>query len=334
MAREAAVAEYFVHPAALCETSQVGDRTRVWAFAHVLPGARIGSDCNICDHVFIENDVIVGDRVTVKSGVQLWDGLRIGDDVFVGPNVTFTNDPFPRSRHWQPHVVQTRINHGASIGANATILPGVVIGREAMIGAGAVVTKDVPANAIAYGNPARIHGYAGTKGQPGTERDRVRRAVAPEGDVDLPGEARLLRLTRADDMRGSLVALELDDALPFVPRRTFCVFDVPSTQIRGEHAHRACHQFLTCIRGSVSILVDDGHRREELVLDDPGVGLYIPPMVWGSQFGYSRDAVLMVHASEPYDPADYIRDYEAFRQLVGIELEPKGEAAETQRPTR
>src|SRR5512144_2380840 len=114
--------DFYVHPQGLCESKTIGAKTRVWAFAHVLPGARIGSDCNICDHVFIENDVIVGDRVTVKCGVQLWDGLRIADDVFIGPNATFTNDLFPRSRQ-EFTLLETRIERAATIGANATILP-------------------------------------------------------------------------------------------------------------------------------------------------------------------------------------------------------------------
>ena len=149
----------FVHPNGLCESPTVGEGTRIWAFAHVLPGAQIGSDCNICDGVFVENDVVIGDRVTLKCGVQLWDGLRVGDDVFIGPNATFANDPFPRSRQRPEQFAITRIHDGASIGANATILPGVAIGRRAMIGAGAVVTTDVPANAKVIGNPGTIIGY-------------------------------------------------------------------------------------------------------------------------------------------------------------------------------
>src|SRR5690349_6553267 len=144
------------HPTAIVESNQIGEGTRVWAYAHILPGARIGADCNICDHTFIENDVIVGDRVTIKCGVQLWDGVRVEDDVFIGPNVSFTNDPFPRSRRPPPKWQQTVIRRGASIGAGATILSNLTIGENAMIGAGAVVTRSVPANAIARGNPARI----------------------------------------------------------------------------------------------------------------------------------------------------------------------------------
>lgn len=134
----------------------MGPGTRIWAFAHVLAGSRIGRDCNICDHVFIENDVIVGDRVTVKSGVQLWDGVRLEDDVFVGPNATFTNDRFPRSRRHLDAFPTTTIARGASLGANTTVLPGVTVGVLAMVGAGAVVTRDVPDRCLVVGNPARV----------------------------------------------------------------------------------------------------------------------------------------------------------------------------------
>lgn len=147
--------DYFTHERALVESEDIGANTRIWAHTHVLPGAKIGKDCNICDNVFIENDVIIGDNVTIKCGVQIWDGLRVEDDVFIGPNATFTNDPFPRSK--QPFtVMQTIIKRGATIGANATVLPNVTIGENAMVGAGSVVTKDVPANTLVAGNPARI----------------------------------------------------------------------------------------------------------------------------------------------------------------------------------
>lgn len=149
---------YFKHSHALVETEQIGENTRIWAFVHVLPDARIGADCNICDHVFIENDVVIGNRVTIKCGVQIWDGVRLEDDVMVGPNATFTNDQFPRSK--QPFKLQqTLVKKGASIGANATILCGITIGEDAMVGAGAVVTKSVPARAVVMGNPARIIRY-------------------------------------------------------------------------------------------------------------------------------------------------------------------------------
>src|SRR5579863_6769877 len=129
----------FVHERAIVESSYIGKGTRIWAFAHVLARARIGEDCNLCDHIFVENDVCIGNRVTVKCGVQLWDGITLEDDVFVGPNVTFTNDPFPRSKHRPAKFDVTLVKQGASIGANATVLPGLTIGERAMVGAGAVV---------------------------------------------------------------------------------------------------------------------------------------------------------------------------------------------------
>lgn len=147
----------FIHGSAIVEPGAViGESTRIWAFVHILPGAKIGTDCNICDHVFIENDVSVGNSVTIKCGVQLWDGISIEDNVFIGPNATFSNDKFPRSKIYPEAFLQTVVQKGASIGANATILPGLIIGEGAMIAAGSVVTKDVPANALVMGNPAKL----------------------------------------------------------------------------------------------------------------------------------------------------------------------------------
>ncbi|WP_323055235.1 acyltransferase [Pseudomonas mandelii] len=148
--------DYFVHSHGLCETLKVGRGSRVWAFTHILPGATIGENCNVCDHVFIENDVVIGDRVTIKCGVQIWDGISIEDDVFIGPNATFTNDIFPRSKVYPEKFERTIICKGASLGANCTILPGITIGENAMVGAGSVVTRSVPPNVTVVGNPARI----------------------------------------------------------------------------------------------------------------------------------------------------------------------------------
>jgi acetyltransferase-like isoleucine patch superfamily enzyme len=150
-----------IHPTADVQSRHVGEGTTVWQFVVILSGARIGSGTNICSHCFIENDVIVGDRVTVKSGVQLWDGLRIENDVFIGPNATFTNDKFPRSKVYPASFPETIVETGASIGSGAVILPGIRIGRGAMVGAGAVVTKSVPPFAIVTGTPARVVGKVG-----------------------------------------------------------------------------------------------------------------------------------------------------------------------------
>lgn len=150
----------FIHPLSDVQSRQIGQGTRIWQFAVVLPHAVIGNNCNICAHTLIENDVIIGNNVTVKSGVYLWDGLRVGHNVFIGPNATFTNDKHPRSRQYPDRFLQTTIADGASIGANATILPGISIGQNAMVGAGAVVTRDVPDYAVVFGNPAVIQRYA------------------------------------------------------------------------------------------------------------------------------------------------------------------------------
>lgn len=303
--------DVFVHEKGLCESGEVGAGTRIWAFAHVLEGARIGAECNICDGVFVEGGAVVGDRVTVKCGVQLWDGVELEDDVFVGPNATFTNDRFPRSKQWLDEYPRTIVRSGASIGANATILPGLEIGTGAMVGAGAVVTRSVPPHAVVTGNPARIHGYAGS---PAPEAEAVEQAAAKPGRTSLGvGGVHLQRFAGFSDLRGRLTAGELpSEEIPFTPQRWFLVYDVPSREVRGEHAHRVCHQFLVCVHGSVQVAVDNGTQRGEAVLDDPTAGIYIPPGIWGSQFRYDDDAVLLVLASHPYDPDDYIRDYDAF----------------------
>jgi UDP-2-acetamido-3-amino-2,3-dideoxy-glucuronate N-acetyltransferase len=308
------MADVFVHPQGLCESDQVGVGTRVWAFAHVLPGARIGVECNVCDGVFIEGKAIVGDRVTIKCGVQLWDGVELEDDVFVGPNATFTNDPMPRSRQWLEEHPRTVVRAGASIGANATILPGLEIGQGAMIGAGAVVTRSVPPHAIVVGNPARISGYTESPGVEGRAPERVPATSAAVDSEALGVDGvHLQRFNEVVDLRGSLTAAEMPGpAIPFTPARWFMVYDVPSREIRGEHAHRICEQFLICVSGRVSVAVDDGRNRGEVVLDRPTMGIYVPPMVWANEYRYEQDAVLLVLASHPYDPDDYIRNYDDF----------------------
>jgi UDP-2-acetamido-3-amino-2,3-dideoxy-glucuronate N-acetyltransferase len=307
----------YVHPQALCESATIGEGTHVWAFAHVLPHARIGRDCNICDHVFIENDVVIGDRVTVKCGVQLWDGLTVGDDVFIGPNATFSNDKYPRSKQHQTHVLQTWIEQGASIGGGAVVLPGLRIGARAMVGAGAVVTQDVPPKAVVLGNPAQIVGYVDARRKPeGAASPHLPQPGSGAMQTSVSGVT-VHRMLTAVDLRGSLSAGEFPAHLPFVPQRYFLVFDVPGKEVRGEHAHRASHQFLVCARGSLSLVIDDGVNTEEIRLDRPDIGVHVPPLVWAVQYKYSPDAVLLVLASDRYDPVDYIRDYNEFLSTIG-----------------
>jgi len=312
---------YFVHPQGLCESSEIGEGTRVGAFAHILPGARIGRDSDICDGVFVENDVVIGDDVTVKGGVQLWDGLRVGNRVFIGPNATFTNHGFPHSKHNAEALAQTIVEDDASISANSTILPGLRVGRGAIVGAGAVVTRDVPPYATVVGNPAVIIGYQDTNGggveAAGTTpaHQGLGRKIGDKLELGV-GRCWLERLPHFTDMRGSLTPLELSKGLPFAPNRVFLVYGVASNHVRGEHAHHRCEQFLVAAHGGVSVVVDDGVNRREIRLEDATMGLYLAPMVWGIQYKFDPDSVLMVAASHSYENADYIRDYSAFLKLV------------------
>lgn len=301
------------HPTSLIASTNIGDGTRIEAFVNICEGAVIGTDCNICDHVFIENEVIVGNRVTIKCGVFLWNGVTIEDDVFIGPGVGFTNDLYPRSIVHSETRVPTLVRKGASIGANATILAGVTIGMNAIVGAGSVVTADVPPNAIVRGNPARI----GRNLESGAGRRKIA-PPSPAGEsrlLSVPA-VRLFQMPSIKDLRGTLSFGEIGAHLPFAPKRYFLIYDVPSKDIRGEHAHRKLEQLLMCVAGDCRVVVDDGRSRDEVTLNRPDLGIYIPPMVWGIQYKYSHDAVLLVLASEEYDPEGYIRDYDEFLRLT------------------
>lgn len=306
----------FIHEKAIVEEGvQIGAHTRIGAFTHILPGAIIGSECNICDQVFIENDVRIGNRVTVKSGVQLWDGVRIEDEVFIGPNVTFAVDAAINNQKTSETFSKTIVFKGVNIGANVTLPIGVKIGTGAMLANGSIVIGNVPVKAIVEGNPARIIGYVDAK---------EKWASAPSVNDQL-GKSKikgvtLHRLQHAKDLRGDLSAIEWEHELPFKPKRAFFVYNVPSSHVRGEHAHKSCHQFLLCIKGSISVVVDDGKEREEFFLNEPRVGIHIPPWVWGVQYKYSSDAVLVVLASHNYDPDDYIRDYDEFLAEINHRL--------------
>jgi dTDP-4-dehydrorhamnose 3,5-epimerase-like enzyme len=243
--------------------------------------------------------------------VQIWDGVTLEDDVFIGPNATFTNDKFPRSKQYPETFAQTIVQKGASIGANATILPGKIIGNGSMVGAGAVVTHDVPANAIVAGNPAVITGYVGMHSHTKTCGDITKDLALP-----IVAGVSIKDLKFVSDLRGDLSVADVEREVPFKIKRVFWIYNVPSERVRGEHVHRELHEFLVCVKGSVSVVVDDGERREELVLDSPSKGLHLPPRVWRSLYKYSSDAVLLVLASHEYDPNDYIRDYREFKESL------------------
>ncbi len=309
----------YIHPNAIVETTRIGAGTRIWAFAHVLPGAVVGTSCNICDGVFIEGGAVVGDRVTLKCGVQVWSGVTLHDDVFVGPNATFTNDLFPRSGQRPVSYEPTVVRAGASIGANATILAGLTIGECAMVGAGAVVTRDVPPGALVVGNPARIRGWVDPSTGGYVTRE-VARTVRPTAEAVLPeinvSSARLVRLPFLSDSRGYLSFGETGAHLPFLPVRYFVIGAVPAGSLRGEHAHRALEQFLLCVSGSCRVVLEDGSRRELVILDDPSVGIYIPPLTWATILHDTPATTVLVLASQAYNEHDYIRDYDEFLSLA------------------
>jgi len=248
----------------------------------VCEAAEVGMGTSVEAFALVAADCVLGDDCTVGGGAQILTGARLGK--------------------------------GSVVGENAVVQPGIVVARGSVVEAGSVVADPVPPNAIVRGNPARIIGYVG--GDAGLQAMPRVEHVARLGDQPTRiRNASVHRLTRADDLRGSLMAADFA-SLPFAPTRIFTVSDVPSEHIRGSHAHRECAQLLVCVRGSLNVVLDDGVTREEFVLEDSEFGLHVPPMSWSTQYKYSLDATLLVLASHPYDPADYIRDYDEFLRLV------------------
>lgn len=260
----------------------------------------------VAPDVTLPADAQIAVGVTVEARVLLAAGIEIGADVTIERGVIFAEGgPQP-----------TRLSARVRIGTGSVIGAGVDIGWGAQVLPGSVVLSSVPANAVVSGNPAQIVGYnqgaagSGPGFDPGPDR-------LPAGGKDLGvGGAALFQMPRFSDLRGSLTVGEMGEGFPFQPKRYFIVFDVPSQELRGEHAHRSCEQFLICARGSCRALLDDGTNRHEVVLDRPDIGLHMPAMIWGTQYRYTRDAVLLVFASHGYDGRDYIRTYDEFRTEV------------------
>lgn len=290
---------------------QFGEGTTVAPHARVDAGAKMGSRCRIGDQAYVADDTVLGDRVTVQRAAQVWPGVRIGHDVLVGAGAVLASEPGDSG-------ALLCIRDGASIGPNAVLRRGVTIGAGARVEAAAVVTRDVPAYGIVSGNPARITGYVQTK---------IVRVAPPVGPVPSVGlndavprlrvsSASLRRLPRIPDARGTLSFGEVGAHLPFEPKRYFAVYDVPSGEVRGQHAHKELHEFLVCLKGSCAVVLDDGRARDEVVLDTPEIGLHLPPMVWGTQYRFSGDAVMLVLASDIYRDDDYIRDYDEYLRAI------------------
>lgn len=304
-----------VHPSAtVASTAVLGAETTVGPHCAIAKGSSLGAGSRLAANVVIGDCVTVGPRASIGSGACLSSGTVIGADVVVGPNATVLGTESGVTLADDSRAGANIADH-VSIGANATILAGVTVGMHAAVGAGSVVTRDVPPYATAVGAPARIVGY---QSSPGFTTSRRMRA-STFGDTELPleiGRVTLSRYPLITDLRGSLTFGEVDEHLPFEPKRYFLVFDVPSREVRGEHAHRTLHELLICVRGECAVAVDDGTERAEVMLDCPNVALHLPPMVWGSQYRYSPDAVLLVLTSDKYDSDDYIRSYDEFQQLV------------------
>ena len=254
-----------------------------------------GDGCSIGAHALIGRDCVAEDHV------------RIGARATVLAPEPSSDNPIRRL------VIQS----AATIGAGAVVSGANVIGRGARIEPGAVVTSDVPPLAIVAGNPAHVTGYvsAAASGTPGRRIEMVH-APTEVGTVPLPSGAAIVRFPEVADLRGFLTFAEVGGQLPFAVDRFFLVYGVASQELRGEHAHRNCHQLVIAVAGAVSVLTDNGSEQNEIRLDEPTVGVYLPPMVWGVQFRHTPDAVLMVLASDRYDADDYIRVYDDFVQEV------------------
>ncbi len=302
------------HPTALVESKRIGPDTRVEAFAQIAAGAVVGARCLIGSGVLISRSSIVGDRVSVMAGARLPGDTTVDNDVYIGHNAVLGDDVRISDNNLSNRTTRVTVRAGTRIGANATILPGITLGANTLIEAGAVVTRDVPRNSIVAGNPAHITGYvnsthAPTAPAPAVRADGSLRSLAAAG-------ACLYRMPLVRDLRGSLTFGEINLHLPFDPKRYFVVFDVPSRELRGEHAHLELHEFVVCLQGSCAFALDDGSNRDEVILDEPTIGLHIPPRLWRVHYKYSSDAIMLSLCSDIYRAEDYVRDYDDFLHLI------------------
>ncbi len=259
--------------------------------------------------------VTPGEGSQIDSGAVVESGVRVGRHVRIGANAVILGSGLAAGAQTQAPV--TVLHDEVEVGAGAVIHAGVTLAAGCRVRPGAVVSRSVPPAAIVEGNPANIIGYVGA---PNRQVSVVNSGSAPKRgpSVEAIGPAGVTFHTFPviSDLRGDLTVGEFQKQIPFTPLRYFMVFGVPSREIRGEHAHRECHQFLICVKGSCAAMADDGRQRVEVLLDGPEKGLYLPPGTWGVQYKYSADAVLLVFASHHYDAADYLRDYDEFLAFI------------------
>ena len=296
--------ETHIHPNSDIQMSFIGKGTVIGQFTHIDSQARIGEHCQLGFSICIGNHVMIGDRVIVQNGARIEGCVSLADEVKIGPNVVFLEYFLSASdSHPAP---KTCVHAQAVIQGSSTIMQGVTIGRGAIVRAGSVVTRDVPSHAIVSGNPASIVGYVNGGEITSTAAESLR------NEPHLIQGLSLIRFTTSTDLRGDLMAVEFTKHVPFPVKRAFFVTNVPSFHVRGEHGHKECHQLLVCLQGSLTVSADNGRERGQWLLNHPGYGLHIHPMVWAAQYHSSENAVLAVFASHSYDADDYIRDYEDF----------------------
>jgi UDP-2-acetamido-3-amino-2,3-dideoxy-glucuronate N-acetyltransferase len=262
----------------------------------------------------VAESVAVGAGTRISAGAYVGSNVKLGSHVVIGANVTFVEAEAGTNAS-----AHTLVEQDVVVGAGAVIYAGVVLAAGCLVRPGTIVTRSVPPGAIVEGSPAVIVGYVATEPSgSGVSAVNVGRIGSGIETTPVKGVT-VHQFPVIPDLRGNLTVGEFDKQIPFIPRRYFMVFGVPNSEVRGEHAHHACHQFLICVRGSCAVMADDGHKRVEVALTSPDKGIYLPPMTWGVQYKYSPDALLLVFASHHYDAADYIREYTAFLDLIRAE---------------